>query len=512
MNEDGRKPSPVVPPCAAVGRRAVVGLAVLMAVVAIAFTFDCGRAGAQTPPAVEPPPDDAPVPLTLADAVFIALRYNRTIESAYLNRVVQRYDLRVAEDKFKPKLTLAVGADVIRAITPNSAATTYAAAWSPTVSWLTPTGAQFTFGWANTVSAGDLPSAATSVLDLAVVQPLLRGGGTDVNRASVTVARINEQANRLALRNTLISTITTVIQAYRSFLQARDQVGIARDALARSRELLAVNQELVTAGRMAEVDVVQTEANIASNELAVVQAENSHDGARLRLLQELDIDGSTRIEPVEKLDADRVDVTYEAALGYALANRTDYLQAVLQQDVGRINLMLARDGRMWELNVRAGATFGSGQRGLRSAVERTTDDNRNFRAGIELRIPIGDLSLEQRVVQAQIGLQQTEINLEEQRQSISISVRDAVRNVDLTWRSLALARRSRELSERKLQIEREKLRAGRSSNFQVLSFETDLNNARNSELGAIVNYLNALTTLDQTLGSTLETWQIELKE
>lgn len=44
--------------------------------------------------------------LTLGDAVYLGLRNNPAIRSAYLQRVAQKFDLRVAEDAFNPKLTL----------------------------------------------------------------------------------------------------------------------------------------------------------------------------------------------------------------------------------------------------------------------------------------------------------------------------------------------------------------------------------------------------------------------
>ena len=45
--------------------------------------------------------------MSLDDCIALTLRENRTIKNAYLDRVVQKYDLRMAEDKFVPTLTLA---------------------------------------------------------------------------------------------------------------------------------------------------------------------------------------------------------------------------------------------------------------------------------------------------------------------------------------------------------------------------------------------------------------------
>ena len=62
-----------------------------------------------------------------------------------------------------------------------------------------------------------------------------------------------------------------------------------------------------------------------------------------------------------------------------------------------------------------------------------------------------------------------------------------------------------------LQNEQEKLKYGRSSNFQVVSYQLDLANAENTLLTAEVDYLNSLVSLDQTLGTTLNTWRIDFK-
>lgn len=77
-------------------------------------------------------------------------------------------------------------------------------------------------------------------------------------------------------------------------------------------------------------------------------------------------------------------------------------------------------------------------------------------------------------------------------------------------RQVELARQARELSERKLTIEKEKLLDGRSSNFQLVTFQNDLVSAQNNELNATIAYLNALASLDKTLETTLETWKIEI--
>ncbi|MGE8323167.1 MAG: TolC family protein, partial [Pseudomonas sp.] len=65
---------------------------------------------------------------------------------------------------------------------------------------------------------------------------------------------------------------------------------------------------------------------------------------------------------------------------------------------------------------------------------------------------------------------------------------------------------------RKLDIEQEKLASGRSSNFQVLSFESDLRYAQSTHLDATLDYLEAQVVLDQVLGATLDSWDVALND
>ncbi len=98
--------------------------------------------------------------------------------------------------------------------------------------------------------------------------------------------------------------------------------------------------------------------------------------------------------------------------------------------------------------------------------------------------------------------------------AIYLRLRDinAVRDIGVRWRQFEIAQRARDLSKRKLDIEREKLSVGRSNNVQVLSFENDLRNAENARLNAQISYLSAQAELDQTLGTTLESWDISLDD
>jgi len=87
-----------------------------------------------------------------------------------------------------------------------------------------------------------------------------------------------------------------------------------------------------------------------------------------------------------------------------------------------------------------------------------------------------------------------------------------VRTVQFTLKQVGLAQRAKELAKRKLILEEDKMKVGRSSNFQVISYQRDLTNAQNEELRAIANYLKAIGQLEATMGTTLQKWEIVVEE
>ena len=74
------------------------------------------------------------------------------------------------------------------------------------------------------------------------------------------------------------------------------------------------------------------------------------------------------------------------------------------------------------------------------------------------------------------------------------------------------AREARVLAKEKLEIERSTLQQGLSSTFQLGRFAEALMRAQNAEVGALIDYANALTVRDPTLGATMETRDIGVEQ
>lgn len=442
--------------------------------------------------------------MSLADTVRLSVKTSRTIASSYLDRIAQRYDLKVAEDIFTPKPVLTTTAQKNVTKINSSKTEVENAVISGVILETLPTGGLLSLDASRSYDRGDSSTQHTDSWNVGLTQPLLKGGGIDIAAAPVKTARINEKINVLSLQSTIMDTVTSVIVAYRNLLQAGKQLEISRQSLERAKELVAINRELITAGRMAEVEIVQAEADVSNREIDLLSAENNLDSARLSLIKLLDIDRHTIIIPTEKVDLGPAVPDYEQCRTLALNNRPDYLSALLGLEVSKINLMLAKNNKLWDLSISGG--YGG------SDLPGTGNNSSNWNAGLRLTIPLRDLTLEQGYLNAKINVEKNELGLAKLRDAIEIDTKDAIRDVEIKMKQVALAEQSRKLSEKKLEIETEKMKAGRSTNFQLVSYQNDLVNAQNNELSAVITYLNALTALDRTLGTTLAKWSIAIEE
>ena len=448
--------------------------------------------------------------LTLEDSILLALANNRRLVNARLSREAERFALQVAENKFVPHLH--VGSFVDRANPGTAAGRSTVAGVSSALALRIPTGGELSLDWTGGEKHGaSADMRYASELALTFTQPLLRGAGIDISTASVTVAQVSEKINILALKSTVIDIVTTVIRRYRDYLQAKRRVEITSKSLERAQALLDVNKTLVRAGRMAEQDIVQTQANIASRELNLIAAQNRLDASRLSLIDILDIDSRARLALVDALDAEQKRPDTTGSIEVARRHRPDYLTAELGLENAETRALVAENNRLWDLSARFRANFRHDSKSFGDALGAL--DRTDYGVYLDLSIPIGVANDPRELahVEASVNLRKARNNLEEVRQRLDIEVSNAVREMDLSYRQVGLARAARELVEQKVEVEKEKLRLGLSSNFQLVIFEDDIVDAQNRELDAIIDYLNALTLLDQTLGTTLQTWGISIE-
>ncbi|MEG4171677.1 MULTISPECIES: TolC family protein [unclassified Microcoleus] len=455
--------------------------------------------------------DEPGVELTLPEVVFLGLENNRVIKNQYLERIAQKQDLAVAEGQFVPIFTPQLSVSSIRLRNGGRVATTGEVDLSAQVSVKIPTGGEISFLWsgkqgqdANGLGINSEGSLSQN-LELNFNQPLLRGAGVAVTRAPIEIARLSEKKNILSLKSTLIETITQVILNYRELIKAQEQVKISQSSLEIARKQREINQVLIKAGRLAKVEIVTSEKAVADQEVTVLDREEQLKKARLTLLQIIGLDDrNLNITAKEDAAVQTNPLDFNKIIPLALSNSPDYLQVQLDREIAKYKLLLAENNRKWKLDVSAS---------YKNNASNLSDSNSDLRAGLVLTREFGNRGIERDFQNSRVKLLQAENILKQRNQKLEVEVRNAIRDINLNFKKVELAQKSRELAQKQLDIELDKKRlgVGSSRSIDIVNFQKALIEARNAELNARIAYFNALTNLDKIIGTTLETWQVRIE-
>lgn len=441
--------------------------------------------------------------LSLEEAIALALRDNRNVRAMRLRRVVERFDIFLVQRSYWPQ-----GGVSLQAASRRSGTGEETRDWSasPYVTWHSPVGTRVSANWSSLGDEdyGSVGWRQSDSLNVSVRQPLLKGSGRDVNLAALRQSRRTATLQSLNEESVLSDTVAQVIGAYRNLLQAQSMIELSRQSLERMERMLANHEALVEAGRMAPADIIQTQANLATMRLGQLDSERRVTEARRNLLQLLALDPRLNVLVTQDVSVEHVRVNADEAVATAFDLRRDYQGHRLEIERLDEERRIARRNRLWDVSLVADYS----RYDDRGSVFAPREDRR---IGIQLDIPIADFSGRRAVMSADTAAHIGALSHDELRERIEGQVRDAVANVDSMWRQVLAADTSLALSKNALEIQQERLQAGRSTTFEMLSMEAAVRAAEAQVLSARINYLNALTALDQQTGRTLQTWQISLQ-
>jgi outer membrane protein TolC len=370
-------------------------------------------------------------------------------------------------------------------------------------------------------------------------QPLLKDFGLQVSQREIIIAKNNTAISEIQLNQTLLDTIYNVEEAYWNYVGSIEYYKVMEQSLKLAQDLLDKNTREVEVGMLAPIEVLSAKSEVARREADILQAESMIRGSEDRLKTILNLSAKedfdlTKIVPTDTPTFEERTVSLEEALSMGLQMRPD-LQAIRTDMKNKdLDLSYAKNQLLPELNFLA-SYWSPGLSGTQVLFE---DDNpltgnivgtipgrasdalrdafrfkyKNWTLGLTLSIPITSIVTRAQYAQARVSVEQAQVNLQNQEQQAFLEIRDAVREVQITYKQVQAYKLARELAQEKLDAEQKKLKVGLATNYEVLLHQRDLADAQSSELRAVIEYNLALAALDRALGTTLEKKNIKTTE
>ncbi len=513
---------------------------------ALTITLVGAGAGAfaQEPPPAQPvpppPPESQPKPatpaptgpvrrVTIDEAVASALEQNVALRVQRMDPTISELDIAQAYGAWLPALAGQMFyqsleqpvATILQSGAGQNNFTQNQWIGSFGVDQVLPTGGSYSLGYEasrteNNNQFATLNPNTRGNLTFSFTQPLLRNRSIDSTRLSIQVSRNNLQISELDLRNTVVTTVRNVKNAYWDLAVALSNLAVQQQTLELARQTLADNRKRVEVGTMAPIDIVQAEAEEAANEENVIIAEQTVAQAQDRLRALMLDPGTpefwtTTFEPADTPALDAVPVDVDAAVATAMKNRLDLQQTRKQLETLETRIRFFQN----QVLPAVGLNVDYGLAGLGGTViNRDTDDPLNpggvvsrttrpysdvvrdifgfdyptWSASVQVSYPLGRNPNRVNLERARLQNDQSQLQLRDIERQVVQQVRDLARQVNTNLRRVATTRAARTLAERRLEAEQKKFGVGLSTTFNVLQAQRDLAAARNNEQSAILDF------------------------
>ena len=436
--------------------------------------------------------------ISLHEAIALALRNNVDVKVAELNRIVDKFGLEVSIwSKYEPQIT---ALQVTNSMQKNGPPT-----WnlSTGVSVYSPTGTTATIDYANNLYGG------IGTTTLTVEQKLLQGFSLAVNRIDYENAIDNELVARLSYKDTIMGVVDSVTTAYRTLVSDYNSLKTQKQSLKSQEDEVYESKLRVKAGKMSESDLLQQQQNLEGTRLDVVNQQETLRNDYQAFLQQLGLVSSTHLSIEKNITIKGVHVpSRQDAIRIALAHNIDYQTSLINLRTTERALLSAKDARKWTLDMTGSVQLGNQAQSPNGPV---VSQNTNPTLGFSLSIPINDLTLKQGVVAAKVALESAKMQLAQKKQDLIRDVINQLDSIENQREQIKIAELELKLQQKTLQNGKLKLKYGKTTVFEVNSLINQLVSQEVALIGLKISYLNAVTSLDNKLGITLDKWSIKLR-
>ncbi|HVP49390.1 MAG TPA: TolC family protein [Bryobacteraceae bacterium] len=385
------------------------------------------------------------------------------------------------------------------------------------------------------------PSVAPT-LSISVQHYLLQGFGVAVNGRNITIAKINLQTSDLNFKTQVIGTVVSVLQSYWSLAADYEDIKPKQSALEVAQRFYEDTKKQVQVGSLADIEITRAESQLATTRQNLVNSQTNRQQHELQLKNLISRNGvadpviaGAEIVPVDHIVVpDKDDLpSFKDLVQTALTNRADLaalranvkssevsalgthnaLLPVLVAFASESNAGLAGTGRTVTGNGQIERPDSYFVGGIGTALEqifRRNFPSENGGAFFLAHLRNGQAQADYSIDQLQ--LRQTQLTTEKSAKQVQVDILNYVVALRQARARYDAAVHNRILAQQLFDAEQKKFNLGASTPYNVIQQQRDLISAQSSELAALVTYNNARISLDQTLGTTLESNQISIKD
>ncbi len=421
------------------------------------------------------------------------------------------------------------------------------------------TGTTATLGMVNTLGLrqnapqNDFNPSTSANLSLQITQNLLQGFGLAVNGRAIRVAKNQRHVSDLAFQQQVITTVKSVVDLYWDLVSFNDTLKVKQQTFELDRSLYEDNRRRAELGALAEIDIIQTEAEMKSAQQDVITAEAQVEQQEMILKSVITRSGldnlavaTARIVPTDNVNTPAVEpvLPLQDLVAEAFGSRLEIEQNQINLENSKISMLgtknallptlqafvnLQNNGQSGQVNDIPIAVTVNGQTtyitrtpgsvnpyflgGYGTALGQIFGRNfPNYTAGLQLSIPLRNRAAQADLMTDELNYRQSQIQDKQLRNGIKLNVINAAVGLRQARAAYDTSVQARKLQEQTLAGERRKYELGASTILSVLIVQRDTTTREIAEVQALNQYVRARTAYQQVLGHILKEYEVDLPD
>jgi outer membrane protein TolC len=351
---------------------------------------------------------------------------------------------------------------------------------------------------------------------MSLTQPLLQGGGIDVNLAPIVVARIDTERSFFQLKNAMQESVRGTIQAYWELVQARLEVWVRKEQIELTEFTYNREQTRFRAGAANQPDVSLAKLSLENFRASLIAAESTvlDREAALRSILGLPPSSDEELVPTTFPTKDHVTFSWDELLALAEQQRPDIIELKLILEADEQLLLQARNRAQARLDAvmlyRWNGLEGEMPIGedLRSGASAFND----WQLGVNFAVPIGLRASRAGLRRQELIMARDRMNLDQGMLEVVHSLATTIRTLDRFYSQYEAFRQTRVAALDNLQAQDTAVHFGQADRLVLFQAITDWGNAVANESLTLTQYNAALATLEQETGTILESHGVRLFE
>jgi outer membrane protein len=413
------------------------------------------------------PPFARTIKLSMHDAVRLALKQNPGVIAARLEALESKQQTRVARSAFLPKASLGLEEQMDRL----NLATLIGQEQRP-----------YSIGPYSNVQLGstfDVPLIAVSAWK---------------NYQAQKQRQIASQSDAEDVRETIVSI---VVAQYLSLQRSRATERAVQSRIDLAESLLKLANDALQQGTGTSTDALRADVELKVEQQNLVEAQAQTKAFSYGLAQVLGLAADQQVAATEQLSGqDIAEPDENSSLAEALRLRPDLLSVEALHSASVLDRQSSKAQRLPEFHFDG----------------FWAESGRAPSAGLpiysyqgEMRLPIftgGRISAE--IARSKLAEQRASQLVDDKRNVVTQDVRTALALLDAARQELQLATQAVDLSTRELKESRDRFAAGVTNNIEVVTAQTSLAQATDSQIGAMYRLQQAKADLSRARGRIAE--------